>query len=113
MIKLLLILTLMMPVASFAEVILRISEDEAKRSAIARVDPSYPIVAKQMKIMGRVQIDVLVNTNGSVEKVNILSGNALLTPAAVDAGKKWKFSPFLAEHKPVKAICTLTWDFKL
>ena len=59
-----------------------------------KVAPEYPPFAKQLKIEGAVELEALVAENGTVEQVNILSGNSALTKAAADALKKWKFTPF-------------------
>ena len=50
---------------------------------------------------------------GEVAKVQPVSGNALLSSAAVNAVKKWKFKPFTAEGKPAKAVVRLSFNFNL
>jgi outer membrane biosynthesis protein TonB len=45
--------------------------------------------------------------------VKPLTGNAILMNAAVTALKKWKFSPFMADGKPSKAVADLSFRFKL
>lgn len=70
-------------------------------------------MAKQMRVMGRVQVDAYIDADGSIEKVQPLNGNMLLSTAAVNAVKRWKFSPLTSDGKAVKAVTTLTFDFKL
>ena len=50
---------------------------------------------------------------GDVAKVVPVSGNALLSSAAVNAVKKWKFKPFTAEGQPAKALVRLSFNFSL
>jgi TonB family protein len=64
-----------------------------------------------MKVAGRVDIDVLVGENGSVESAKAVTGNPLLTQSALTAVEKWKLTPFTAEGKAVKAIGILSFDF--
>ena len=91
----------------------RVSEEEATKSIKSKVNPEYPPLARQMKLVGIVQVDVYVDTNGKVEKVEVVHGNALLTSAVVTALKRWKFSPFTSEGKAVKAVAAFTLTFKL
>jgi protein TonB len=89
----------------------RISEDEAKKAVTSKVNPEYPPMAKQMRLGGKVQVDAYIDTDGTVEKVQVISGNALLTSAAVSALKRWKFSPFTADGKAVRAVAGFTFSF--
>ena len=91
----------------------RVSEEEATKSIKSKVNPEYPPLARQMKLCGTVQVDVYVDTDGKVEKVEVVRGNALLTSAAVTALKRWKFSPFTSEGKTIKAVAAFTLTFKL
>jgi TonB family protein len=63
------------------------------RKSVKTVPPAYPAIALRMKIEGTVKLDVTIDPDGSVEDVKVVSGHALLTPAAVDAVKKWKYEP--------------------
>jgi protein TonB len=66
-----------------------------------------------MKIVGKVMIEVTIDADGNVEDVKVLSGNALLTNAVVNAVKKWKFTPFTANGAATKAVAALDFDFKI
>jgi periplasmic protein TonB len=107
-------LVLVLSVAGFCQdATKKVSHDEAMKAAISKVDPQYPAMAKQLKIVGSVELEAVVTENGSVEKVNIVSGNPVLTRPAADALKQWKFAPFTADGKPVKALATLNFNFKM
>ena len=84
----------------------------AMKSVISRVNPEYPPMAKQLKLEGDAQLDVVVDESGSVEKVTVVSGNPILTKAAEDAVRKWKFTPFTADGKTVKALAPVTVSFR-
>jgi len=45
--------------------------------------------------------------------VKPLTGNAVLMNAAVSAMKRWKFAPFTAEGKPVRAVADLSFKFTM
>jgi periplasmic protein TonB len=95
-------------------VIVRVSETEARRAVVKKVEPEYPAMARQIRLSGQVQVDVVIAETGVVEKVNVIKGNVLLSNSAVSALKKWRFTPFTGgASKPTKAIASLTFDFRL
>lgn len=63
------------------------------RAVKSRVAPLYPEVAKRMRISGDVLLEVTVDPAGNVSGVKKLSGNTMLSAAAEDAVRKWKFEP--------------------
>jgi periplasmic protein TonB len=91
----------------------RVSHTAALQLAVTKVTPEYSPIAKQLKIQGAVQLDAVISEDGSVEKVDIVSGNPVLTKPAAEALKKWRFKPFLDGDKPVKVVATFDFDFKL
>lgn len=99
-----------LPAALLADV--RVQPGEAMKFAVSKVQPEYSAIAKQMKVSGRADIEVVVAPDGAIESVKALSGNPLLTGPAVNAVKKWKFSPITVDGAAVKAVTTLTFDFK-
>ncbi len=42
-------------------------------------------MGRQLKIEGKVELEAVVSENGTVEKVNIVSGNPVLTKPAVES----------------------------
>jgi TonB family protein len=64
-----------------------------ERGVKLRVAPSYPEIAKRMRIGGVVEIEATVDAEGKVLEAKAVSGNRMLEPAAEDAVRKWKFEP--------------------
>jgi protein TonB len=93
--------------------VVRVSESEAKRLVVSRVEPQYPPMARQMKVTGRVQVDAYIEPDGSVEKVQVVNGNPILGNAAVAAVKQWKFIPYKAGGTPARAVAGFAFDFKM
>ena len=91
----------------------KVSKSEGLNAVTSKVPPDYPAIAKQLKIEGAVELEALVTESGVVEKVNIVSGNPVLTRPASDAVKKWKFAPFTSEGKAVKALVPVSMSFKM
>jgi len=62
-----------------------------ERAVKSKVAPVYPEIAKRMKIGGVVRLEVTVDPEGKVVDVKPLSGNQMLSTAAEDAVRKWRF----------------------
>lgn len=67
----------------------RAADDREVRS---RVAPVYPEMAKRMKISGSVKVEATVDADGAVKSAKATDGNRMLSAAAEDAVKKWKFA---------------------
>jgi TonB family protein len=91
----------------------RVSHTAAIQAATEKVTPTYSVIAKQLKIQGTVQLDAVIAEDGTVEKVDIVSGNPVLTKPAAEALKKWRFKPFTDADKPVKVVASFDFEFKL
>lgn len=81
--------------------------------ATAKVSPTYPPAAKSMRMTGTVRVELVVNEDGSIAEVQKASGPAMLQRAAVDAIKKWKFTPFTRDGQAVKATGYVSFNFNL
>lgn len=90
----------------------KLSKNEAVAAVASRVQPEYSAIARQLKLEGAVELEAVVSEQGSVEDVRVVSGNPVLTKAAVEAVKKWKFTPAMESGKPVKELAPITVEFK-
>jgi len=63
-----------------------------ERAIKTRIPPTYPEIAKRMRISGVVRLEVSVDPEGKVTGVKQLSGNNVLSIAAEDAVRKWRFA---------------------
>jgi periplasmic protein TonB len=84
-----------------------------KEYATRIVQPSYPAIAKSMRMTGTVKIDFTVDEKGDVSTIQSSSGPDMLKRAALDALKKWKFKPFEKDGQPAKAIGFVSFNFAL
>ena len=91
---------------------LPVGGDVRQARLIKSVPPEYPSIAKAQRISGKVQIDALIDKSGNVATAKVLSGPPLLYGAAVDAVKKWKYSPALLDGEPTSIHLTVTVDFR-
>lgn len=63
------------------------------RAIARRVAPVYPELAKRMKITGDVKVDATVNEDGKVTDAKAIRGSKVLSFAAEEAVRKWRFAP--------------------
>ena len=59
----------------------------------ARVQPTYPELARRMAVRGSVKLMVTVGTNGKVKSTKVVGGHPVLVGASEDAIRRWKFEP--------------------
>lgn len=90
---------------------LRVSEEEGRKALVSKTPPTVPPLARQAHITGRVIIEMTVSEDGTVEKVDVVSGNPILASSAANAAKKWTFQPFKAGGQPTKALVRTTFEF--
>jgi len=81
---------------------------------IKKVDPIYPEEARKEGISGVVILSVRSDEKGDIVAVKISkSAHELLSKAAVEAVKKWKYEPMLIKGKPMPIIFVVTMTFSL
>ena len=75
------------------------------RKVLSRATPEYPQVARGMHLGGVVKVEAVVLPNGTVKTVAVRGGPPILTSAAADAVRKWKWVPAVREtREPVEVI---------
>ncbi len=80
---------------------------------VKHVPPVYPNIAIAAKVEGVVILECTINPQGRVEGVAVLRGIPTLDDAAVDAVKKWTYTPTLLGGVPVGVVMTVTVNFVL
>ncbi len=69
---------------------------------VTRVDARYPEVARRLNLSGEVVLRIVVEANGTVGKIDVLTpGPAGMTEAAGDAVRRWTFRPARVVGQPV------------
>jgi TonB family protein len=68
-------------------------QDEAavERKVVSRVAPVYPDLARKLSLHGVVKLIVVIAPDGRVKSTEVVGGNPVLTQAAVDAVRKWRY----------------------
>jgi len=95
------------------EVPLPVGGDVKPARLLSSVPPMYPSLAKAQHLTGDVSIDALIDANGKVSSMKVVSGPALLRQAAMDALRQWKYQPASLDGKAVPMHLTVTLQFRM
>jgi periplasmic protein TonB len=77
------------------------------------VEPNYPLLAKQMKVQGAVVLEALIGRDGNIQDLHVLSGPTILSAAAREAVKQWRFRPYLQSGLAVETEARITVNFTI
>jgi len=73
--------------------------------------PPYPPIAKAAHASGTVQVQVLIDEEGSVISAHAVAGHPLLQAVCVEAARKARFTPTSLDGEPVKVTGVITYNF--
>jgi protein TonB len=93
------------------------------------VDPVYPEQARDRRIQGTVKLQAFIDTDGTVQAVEVLQaevtqdGEAIaagdehdtqyLVTSAMEAVRQWRYEPATRNGVPVPVFLTIQTDFRL
>ncbi len=91
----------------------RVSQGIVKGLLIRQIEPTYPTVAREARIHGQVVLTAIIDKDGNIENLQLVSGHPMLAPSAIDAVKQWRYRPYLLNGQPVEVETTITVNFEL
>jgi protein TonB len=80
---------------------------------ITQATPVYPALARQARVAGTVRLTAIIGRDGAIRNLQVMSGHPLLTPAALEAVKQWRYQPTLLNDEPVEVITQIDVNFTL
>jgi TonB family protein len=75
---------------------------------IHRVEPVYPPLARQVHREGRVELRAIIGTDGSIQFMQVVSGDPLLARSALEAVQQWHYKPTILNGQPVEIDTYIT-----
>jgi protein TonB len=75
--------------------------------------PAYPDLARRAHIQGKVVLECVIDTEGRVTELRVVSGSPILAEAATEAVRRWIYSPTTLNGQPIRVILTVTVTFGL
>jgi protein TonB len=91
----------------------RISQGVTKGLLVQKIEPQYPPLARAARVQGDVVLSAVIDTNGQITNLQLVSGHPMLVPAAIAAVKQWRYKPYLLNGQPVEVETTITVIFSL
>ena len=92
---------------------LRVDPDIQAQRLIFSVRPEYPRLARAARIEGTVVLAALIDENGRVERLKLVSGHPFLVKAAFDAVKQWRYRPAIRYGRPAAVLTSISLTFRL
>jgi protein TonB len=80
---------------------------------IHKVEPVYPVLARQARVSGTVELLGVLGTDGRIHELKVLRGHPLLINAALEAVRQWIFEPTLLNGQAVEVAAPITVNFIL
>jgi TonB family protein len=92
--------------------LLEVPEDYADDQVVHRVHPAYPKQARARRLHGTVVLQAVINKQGKVDSLQLVSGDPLLAQAAADAVKQWRYKPYWHNGEAADFQTRISVDFK-
>jgi protein TonB len=91
----------------------RVGGDIREPRKVVDVAPVYPELAMKAGVTGIVIIEATIDPRGRVVNATVLKGIPMLDEAALDAVRRWVYTPTLLGGVPTPVIMTVTVRFRL
>ncbi len=91
----------------------RVSQGVTEGNLVHKVTPEYPPMARQAHIQGTVVLSALIGKDGGIQNLQVVSGHPMLTSAAINAVKQWRYKPYILNGQPVEVETTVTVNFTM
>ena len=75
---------------------------------IYRVEPVYPTLMLQIGRSGRVELHAIISMDGTIELLQVVSGDAGFYRSALDAVRQWRYRPTILNGQAVEVETTIT-----
>lgn len=85
----------------------------AEGNLIYRVQPVYPPLARQARVQGSVELRAIISRTGTIENLIVVRGHPMLSVAAIDAVRRWRYRPYLLNSQPIEVETEITVNFLL
>ena len=75
---------------------------------IHRVEPIYPTLMQQIRRSGRVELRAVIATDGTIQSLQVVSGDPGFYQSALNAVSQWRYKPTLLNGQPVEIDTFIT-----
>lgn len=92
---------------------IRVSSGVSQGLVQKKVAPEYPPEAREGHIEGVVLLRTVIDKEGNVSSVELISGHPALAPAAIEAVRQWKYRPYLLNGEAIEVETQIQVSFVL
>ena len=78
-----------------------------------RIEPVYPTLAIQTRREGRVELHAIIGMDGTIQALQVISGDVLFYESAKTAVSQWRYKPTFLNERPVEVDTTITVIYTL
>jgi len=78
-----------------------------------RIEPVYPTLARQTHREGRVELHAIIATDGTIQSLQVVSGDILFIESAKAAVLQWRYRPTYLNGQAVEVDTTITVVYTL
>lgn len=89
------------------------SQAEAAPQANYSAKGTYPLLSQHTNVQGSVILQAVISAEGSVQSLRVLSGPAILSAAAQQAVREWRFKPVVQNGQAVETKARITVNFSI
>lgn len=75
---------------------------------IRRVDPLYPLLARQIHKEGRVELHARIAADGSIQSLEVVGGDLMFFQSALEAVRQWRYRPTILNGQAVEIDTHIT-----
>ncbi len=73
------------------------SQAQDGRKALSNPVPVYPEVAKRLRLVGTVKVQIVIGVDGRIKDKTFIGGHPVLVSAVEETLKNWKYAPSSGE----------------
>ena len=88
------------PLAVGPKVPVRVGGEVKPPRLLFAPQPDYPVLARQARLSGVVVIEAVIDEQGGVKGMRVISGHPLLIPSALSAVSKRRYEPTILDGEP-------------
>jgi protein TonB len=87
--------------------------DVQQAMLIRRVEPSYPPLMRSIRRSGKVEIRAIISVDGTIESLQVISGDPGFHQSALQAVGQWRYRPTILNGQPVEVETIVTVVYTL
>lgn len=80
---------------------------------VRRVEPRYPPLMSQIHRGGRVELRAIIATDGSIQALQVISGDPSFYQSALEAVRQWHYLPTILNGQAVEVETTIEVIYRM